>query len=125
MSVQNKGKVFEEVLTLVQKYKMDAKVIFSSYDENVSKFLGTKWNIISALDTYSLDRLDDIPWSYFSYFMTPSENFTDTLIQKLERYMVDGVAYIVNDAQVAKNLQNLGVRFIITDEIEMLKNALK
>ena len=122
---QNKGKVFEEVLTLVQKYKMDAKVIFSSYDENVSKFLGTKWNIISALDTYSLDRLDDIPWSYFSYFMTPSENFTDTLIQKLERYMVDGVAYIVNDAQVAKNLQNLGVRFIITDEIEMLKNALK
>jgi hypothetical protein len=39
--------------------------------------------------------------------------------------MVDGVAYIVNDAQVAKNLQNLGVRFIITDEIEMLKNALK
>jgi hypothetical protein len=57
--------------------------------------------------------------------MTPSENFTDTLIQKLERYMVDGVAYIVNDAQVAKNLQNLGVRLIITDEIEMLKNALK
>jgi hypothetical protein len=57
--------------------------------------------------------------------MTPSENFTDTLIQKLERYMVDGVAYIVNDTQVAKNLQKLGVRFIITDEIEMLKNALK
>jgi len=57
--------------------------------------------------------------------MTPSENFTDTLIQKLERYMVDGVAYIVNDVQVAKNLQNLGVRFIITDEIEMLRNALK
>jgi hypothetical protein len=39
--------------------------------------------------------------------------------------LIDGVAYIVNDAQVAKNLQNLGVRFIITDEIEMLKNALK
>ena len=122
---QNKWKVFEEVLTLVQKNKMDAKVIFSSYDENVSKFLWTKWNIISALDTYSLDRLDDIPWSYFSYFMTPSENFTDTLIQKLERYMVDGVAYIVNDVQTAKNLQSLGVRFMITDEIELLRNWLK
>ena len=122
---QNKWKVFEEVLTLVQKNKMDAKVIFSSYDENVSKFLWTKWNIISALDTYSLDRLDDIPWSYFSYFMTPSENFTDTLIQKLERYMVDGVAYIVNDVQTAKNLQGLGVRFMITDEIELLRNWLK
>lgn len=122
---QNKWKLFEEVLTLVQKYKMDAKVIFSSYDENVSKFLWTKWNIISALDTYSLDRLDDLPGSYFSYFMTPAENYTDTLIQKLERYMVDGVAYIVNDVQTAKNLQNLGVRFIITDEIEELKNALE
>ena len=122
---QNKWKIFEEVLTLVQKNKMDAKVIFSSYDENVSKFLWTKWNIISALDTYSLDRLDDIPWSYFSYFMTPSENFTDTLIQKLERYMVDGVAYIVNDVQTAKNLQSLGVRFMITDEIELLRNWLK
>ena len=122
---QNKWKIFEEVLTLVQKNKMDAKVIFSSYDENVSKFLWTKWNIISALDTYSLDRLDDIPWSYFSYFMTPSENFTDTLIQKLERYMVDGVAYIVNDVQTAKNLQSLGVRFMITDEIELLRNGLK
>ena len=122
---QNKWKIFEEVLTLVQKNKMDAKVIFSSYDENVSKFLWTKWNIISALDTYSLDRLDDIPWSYFSYFMTPSENFTDTLIQKLERYMVDGVAYIVNDVQTARNLQSLGVRFMITDEIELLRNGLK
>ncbi|MBR6907760.1 hypothetical protein IKN40_04655 [bacterium] len=57
--------------------------------------------------------------------MTPSENFTDTLIQKLERYMVDGVAYIVNDVQTAQNLQKLGVRFLMTDEIEMLKNALK
>jgi hypothetical protein len=57
--------------------------------------------------------------------MTPSENFTDTLIQKLERYMVDGVAYIVNDVQTAQNLQNLGVRFVITDEIEKLKNALE
>lgn len=122
---QNKWKLFEEVLTLVQKYKMDAKVIFSSYDENVSKFLWTKWNIISALDTYSLDRLDDLPGSYFSYFMTPAENYTDTLIQKLERYMVDGVAYIVNDVQTAQNLQNLGVRFVITDEIEKLKNALE
>jgi hypothetical protein len=54
--------------------------------------------------------------------MTPSENFTDTLIQKLERYMVDGVAYIVNDVQTAKNLQSLGVRFMITDEIELLRN---
>jgi hypothetical protein len=57
--------------------------------------------------------------------MTPAENYTDTLIQKLERYMVDGVAYIVNDVQTAKNLQNLGVRFVITDEIEELKNALE
>ena len=122
---QNKGKIFEEVLALVQKNKMDAKIIFSSYDENVSKFLWTKWNIISALDTYSLDRIDDIPWSYFSYFMTPAENFTDTLIQKLERYMVDGVAYIVNDIPTAQSLQKMGVRFIITDEIEKLKNALE
>lgn len=122
---QNKWKLFEEVLTLVQKNKMDAKVIFSTYDENLTKFLWKKWDIITALDTYSLANLDDVPWSYFSYFMTPSENFTDTLIQKLERYMVDGVAYIVNDVQTAQNLQKLGVRFLMTDEIEMLKNALK
>jgi hypothetical protein len=31
--------MFEELLSMVQKYKMDAKVIFSSYDENVSRFL--------------------------------------------------------------------------------------
>jgi hypothetical protein len=35
----NKEKLFEETLTLVQKNKMDAKVIFSSYDEEISKML--------------------------------------------------------------------------------------
>jgi glycerophosphoryl diester phosphodiesterase len=122
---QNKWKIFEEVLTLVQKNKMDAKVIFSSYDENVSKFLWTKWNIISALDTYSLDRLDDIPWSYFSYFMTPSDNFSDTLVKQLQMKWIESVAYVVNDPTVFQKLASRWVRFVMTDEISKLKKAIQ
>ena len=122
---QNKWKMFEELLSMVQKYKMDAKVIFSSYDENVSRFLWKKWNIISALDTYSLEKLDNLQWTYFTYFMTPAENFTDTLVQRLERSMIDGVAYIVNDIPMAQELQKMWVRFIMTDEIEKLRSALE
>jgi hypothetical protein len=40
---------------------MDAKVIFSSYDTTISKLLSKKGNVISALDTYSLADLDEIP----------------------------------------------------------------
>jgi hypothetical protein len=33
---------------------MDAKVIFSSFNEKIAKELGERGNLISALDTYSL-----------------------------------------------------------------------
>jgi hypothetical protein len=39
--------------------------------------------------------------------MTPTENFSDTMVKRLDRYMVDSVAYTVNDVQVAKDLQNI------------------
>jgi hypothetical protein len=39
--------------------------------------------------------------------MTPAENFTDTLVQRLERSMIDGVAYIVNDIPMAQELQKM------------------
>lgn len=121
----NKEKLFEETLTLVQKNKMDAKVIFSSYDEEISKMLWKRWDIIAALDSYWLSGLESIPWSYYSYFMTPTENFSDTMVKRLDRYMVDSVAYTVNDVQVAKDLQNIWVHFLITDEVDKLRNGLK
>jgi hypothetical protein len=39
--------------------------------------------------------------------MTPAENFTDALMQKLQRYLIDGVAYTVDDVETLKNLQKL------------------
>ena len=121
----DKERLFIDTVSLVQKNKMDAKVIFSSYDTTISKLLSKKGNVISALDTYSLADLDEIPWSYFSYFMTPAENYSDTLIQRLQRYLVDAVAYTVNDVQTLKSLQKIGVRFVMTDEFEKLKEALE
>ena len=117
--------LFDETIQLIQKDKMDAKIIFSSYNENISKILSKRWDLISALDTYTLADLDELPWSYFSYFMTPAENYSETLVQRLQRYMVDPVAYTVNDIPTLKKLQELGVRFIMTDEFEELKQALE
>jgi glycerophosphoryl diester phosphodiesterase len=57
--------------------------------------------------------------------MTPAENYSDTLIQRLQRYLVDAVAYTVNDVQTLKSLQKIGVRFVMTDEFEKLKEALE
>ncbi|MBQ9554195.1 hypothetical protein IJU97_04530 [bacterium] len=57
--------------------------------------------------------------------MTPAENYSETLVQRLQRYMVDPVAYTVNDIPTLKKLQELGVRFIMTDEFEELKQALE
>ncbi len=120
----NDKRLFEKTVSLVQKNKMDAKVIFSSFNEKIAKELGERGNLISALDTYSLWDLDKLPWSYYSYFMTPAENFTDALMQKLQRYLIDGVAYTVNDVETLKNLQKLWVKFVMTDDFEKLKNAL-
>lgn len=122
---QNKQEIFERAVKLVQKYKMDAKVVFSSYDKEIARSLSKRWDLISAFDTYSLSELDEIPWSYYSYFMTPAANFTDTLVQRLQRYMIDGVAYTVNDGAMLKKLKNMGVRFVMTDEIEKMKEILK
>ena len=120
----NDKRLFEKAVSLIQKNKMDAKVIFSSFNEKIAKELGERGNLISALDTYSLWDLDKLPWSYYSYFMTPAENFTDALMQKLQRYLIDGVAYTVDDVETLKNLQKLWVKFIMTDDFEKLKNAL-
>jgi glycerophosphoryl diester phosphodiesterase len=45
-------------------------------------------------------------------------------MQKLQRYLIDGVAYTVDDVETLKNLQKLWVKFIMTDDFEKLKNAL-
>jgi hypothetical protein len=50
----NDKRLFEKAVSLVQKNKMDAKVIFSSFNEKIAKELGERGNLISVLDTYSL-----------------------------------------------------------------------
>lgn len=122
---ENKQENLENAIQLVQKNKMDAKVIFSSYDRDLMHFLAKKADIGSALDTYSLKDLDQLSGSYFSYFMTPAENFSTTLVENLNRQSVESVAYVVNDPQAFKKLKAMGVRFIMTDEIEKLKKVLE
>ncbi len=117
---ENKQENLENAIQLVQKNKMDAKVVFSSYDKDLMRFLAKKGDIGSALDTYSLKDLDQLSGSYFSYFMTPAENFSTTLVENLNKQSVEAVAYVVNNSQAFKKLTEMGVRFVMTDEVEKL-----
>lgn len=115
----------QRIIDVVKKNKLDAKTILSSYDPEVSIFLGGKADITSALDSFSLKALDKLPDSFFSYFMTPSDNFSTTLVEKLQKSGIDGVAYTVNDVKTLLKLKDMGVRFVITDELSLLKKALE
>lgn len=57
--------------------------------------------------------------------MTPAENFSTTLVENLNKQSVESVAYVVNDLQTFKKLKEMGVRFIMTDQVEKLKNELE
>jgi glycerophosphoryl diester phosphodiesterase len=104
---------------------MDAKVIFSSYDTEIADYLGKKWDLVSALDTYSLSALNKLDNTYFTYFMTPSDNFSDTLVKQLQMKWIESVAYVVNDPTVFQKLASRWVRFVMTDEISKLKKAIQ
>jgi len=122
---QDKITPFEDAVNLVQKYKMDAKVVFSSYDTEITNYLGKKWDLVSALDTYSLSALNKLENSYFTYFMTPSDNFSDTLVKQLQMKWIESVAYVVNDPTVFQKLASRWVRFVMTDEISKLKKVIQ
>lgn len=57
--------------------------------------------------------------------MTPAENFSTTLLENLHKESIESVAYVVNDPKAFKKLKEMGVRFIMTDEVEKLKKALE
>lgn len=100
-------------------------MIFSSYDEKLADVLGKRGDVSSALDTFSLTALDQLSGSYFSYFMTPAENFSKKLVENLNHQSAEGVAYVVNSVEYAKKLKEMGVRFLMTDEVAKLKEGLK
>lgn len=57
--------------------------------------------------------------------MTNHENFTPSLVEKLQLEGVELVAYTVNSATILKKLKNMGIRFVMTDELKKLKKALE
>lgn len=121
---QSVDKLFEDSLSLIKKNKMEAKVIFSSYDKGISKMLAKRGDFSTALDTFDLKAMDQLSGSYFSYFMTPAENFSQPVVEKLAKQGIEAVAYVVNDVKYAKKLKAMGVRFLMTDELEALKAAM-
>ena len=122
---QNNQLLLDKAIALVKKYKMDGNTIFSSYDEKLADVLGKRGDVSSALDTFSLTALDQLSGSYFSYFMTPAENFSKKLVENLNHQSAEGVAYVVNSVEYAKKLKEMGVRFLMTDEVAKLKEGLK
>ncbi len=56
--------------------------------------------------------------------MTPADNFSDTLVARLVKQGVEPVAYVVNDIKYAKKLKAMGVRFLMTDNLSLLRKSL-
>lgn len=122
---QNVQSHLEEIISLVKKNKLDGKVVFSSYNKEVTSLLSKRGDLSTALDTYSLADVDKLSWNYFSYFMMPAESFSEPLIEKIKKIWVDGVAYVVNDPSFAQKLKKMGIRFFMTDELEKMKKSLE
>lgn len=117
--------LLEQLATLIQAHHIESKVIISSYNQEFTKQLWTRNDLLSALDTHNSQDIKNLSWSNFSYFMTDHANFTPTLLEQTQLAGVDAVAYTVNSISIAKKLKEIWVRFIMTDKLKEIRKALE
>lgn len=123
---QDPQKLLQKAKMLVEENGMQGQVVFSSYDSVLSQNLAGEQHFIPALDTFSLDDIDLLRRGTYRYFMAPYMTYTNQALKKLSSMenlngeLIIPVTYTVNDEASFEKVKNMGIRYIMTDELELL-----
>jgi len=108
-------------INTVIKLKMENKVIFTSYDRTANYIIGSHKKIKAGRDSYSTGEVDliyDFPHEFYlldKSFMGPN---TLKIAENMKKKLV---VYTVNTKEEYEDVRKFGAKFIMTDNIPLLK----
>ncbi len=117
--------LFNKTMSYIIKYNLKNKSVFSSYDGQLSKALATVTTIPTGLDTFDKEDKALLIGSEFDYFIILSDHIDTALVQEIHDQGRKIVAYTVNTVEEFLRLAELGVDYVMTDEISLLNKTIE
>ena len=114
-----------DAINIVNRHSLQDKVIFTSYDKTANYIIGSyKWISAwwDAMSTGSVNIVGNFP---HQYFLMPQSIVSEELIKMSEMLKKQVVVYTVNTEKDFDRVYAMGVRTVMTDNVPLIKEALK
>lgn len=123
IKIHNEKDSYEQTKKIIQTVKdleMQDRVIFITYNKHIRKRLGEQEWIISWRDTFDPNDIKKIKDIKSQYFLLPYSNITPEIVRVAKEEKKEIATYTVNSTWDYKKIKNMGIKFIMTDNIPLL-----
>lgn len=110
-----------DAIATVKKLGMQDKVIFTSYDKTSTYLFGSAKGIHAGRDTYATGDVKTLPSFTHEYYLLDKSLVSADIPSQVADMKKKLVVYVVNTRDDLEKLYNLGVKFIMTDDVVTMK----
>lgn len=115
----------EDAIATVKSLRMEDRVIFISYDETAKSILGSTTWIIAWWDTFATGDFASLSGTNFSYVLMPHDILWSDIAADTQSMGKNFVTYTVNTTGEFEKLYKQGIRFVMTDDVPLIKERAK
>lgn len=111
----------DEIIDVVKELDREDDVILSSYDMTGNALLneeGRKLNL--AWDTFASEDYLRLKESNHRFFMLPYQSYEPFIANYITGLEKTPVTYTVNNVQDVQKMYDMGIRYIMTDNVPMV-----
>lgn len=111
----------DEIIDTVKELDREDDVILSSYDTTGNMLLnaqGKKFTI--AWDTFAAEDYLRLKNTNHRFFMLPYQSYEKSIIDYIHGLKKEVVTYTVNSVQDLQDVYDMGIRYVMTDNVPMV-----
>lgn len=111
----------EEIVNVVKELDREDDVILSSYDTTGNALLNEEGRKLTlAWDTFASEDYLRLKDSNHKFFMLPYTSYEKFIVDHIRGLKKEVVTYTVNNVQDVQKMYDMGIRYIMTDNVPMV-----
>lgn len=114
-----------DAINIVTRHGLQDSVVFISYDKTANYIIWSYKGINAWRDTMSTGSVNVVGKFPHQYFLMPQSIVSEELVKTVEMLNKKVVVYTVNTEADFDRLYEMGVRTVMTDNVPLIKDALK
>jgi len=116
----------KDVIDTIKALKREKDVVVSSYDPAVTALLQREGKkLLLGWDTFASEDYTRLKDTNFSFFMLPYQSYEPFIVNHIHGLKKKTVTYTVNNVQDLQKIYNMGIRYIMTDNVPMVIERLR